>query len=105
MTEKRLRPYKQALKRGTMDQAVAEKISLEIFCATVLIGWRTGSGTDDSPYQPNVLIDNDGKEITFSKEAAVKLFTQLPDLFDAVYEDACSLSTFQVNEEEKTAKN
>lgn len=69
-----------------------KKITVECFVEAALFDWKNVKGRD-------------GKEITFSKDAALKLFEQLPAVFDELYDRASSLSTFQSSDVEDEAGN
>lgn len=47
----------------------------------------------------------EGTALPFSKENAAMLFTKLPDLYDALFEAANTLSTYQSEDTEDEAKN
>ena len=53
----------------------------------------------------SVLIVSVNKAIEFSKDACIKLFTDLPELFATVQEQAERAMAFQKQEEEADTKN
>jgi hypothetical protein len=59
---------------------------------TVLLGWESVTGPD-------------GKPLEFSKENAVKLFTDLPDLFKDIRETAEDMTLFKLELDEADAGN
>jgi hypothetical protein len=69
-----------------------KKITIECFVDACMMDWKN-------------VKDRDGNQIAFSKEAAFKLFEQLPALFDDLYDKASSLSTFQSEEVKDEAGN
>jgi hypothetical protein len=79
--EKATRPHKRALHLGTLSNDVAEKIYREVFIDTVLLDWEEVDGSDGQP-------------LPFTRENAVKLFTDLPDLFAQLREDAGNAALF-----------
>lgn len=80
--EKATRPYRKALQNGVMDNKVAERIYREVFTDTVLRGWANVEGPDGNPLQ-------------FSRENALKLFEDLPDLYNDLREQAINMGLFR----------
>lgn len=92
MFAKRTKPYQRQISNGTVDNSVLEKIMLEVFCKTVLKGWKN-------------VTDRAGKPLEFSVENAVQLFNDLPDLYADLLNQAQSAETFRVEELDEVAKN
>lgn len=90
--EFKFRPYKRALANDQMDQGVAEKLMINAYAEAVILGW---SGVEDK----------EGNELPFSVEAAIKLFTDLPDLFKDVQEQSQKAGLFRADIREVEAKN
>ncbi|MBU0724388.1 MAG: hypothetical protein KJ904_08725 [Alphaproteobacteria bacterium] len=90
--EAKLRPYRRQIQAGTLEEAVAERLLAEVYAETVLIGWQG-------------IRDRDGQDIAFSHRAAVTLFTDLPELFRDVQEQAQKAANFRTAEIEESAKN
>ena len=88
----KIRPYKRQLDAGTIPDDVAEKLFLEVYAESVVLGWEG-------------VTDEDGKPLPFSKENAVKLFSDLPDLFRGVQNQAAAISNFRAEVTEDTIKN
>ena len=88
----KIRPYKRQLDAGTIPDDVAEKLFLEVYAESVVLGWEG-------------VTDEDGKPLPFSKENAVKLFSDLPDLFRDVQNQAAAISNFRAEVTEDTIKN
>ena len=74
-SRKRTKPYLFAIKAGTLDDAMANAILINVFADSVVKGWE---GVTDAK----------GKALTFSHANVVKLFTDLPDLLEQVKEYA-----------------
>ena len=89
---RRLKPHRRQIDNDTLDNAVAEKIMAELYADTVLIGW---DGVTDAT----------GAPLPFGKANVVKLFTDLPDLFRDVQEQAAKVGNFRLEERESDAKN
>ena len=83
--EAKTRPYRRQIAEDTLDITIANKLLIEAFAETVILGWE-GVAT------------RSGKVVKFSVEAAVKLFTDLPDLFTELREAAAKQSNFRAVE-------
>ncbi len=88
----KIRPYKRQIDAGTIPDDVAEKLFLDVYAESVVLGWEG-------------VTDEHGKPLPFSKENAVKLFSDLPDLFRDVQSQAASISNFRAEVTEDTIKN
>lgn len=86
------RPYRRQSELGVMDNDKAEEILMNVFVDSVLRGWEH-------------VQDRKGKEVKFTKEAAIGLFKDLPDLFDRLQEEAKQLANFRDDALEAEAKN
>jgi len=83
--EAKTRPYRRQIQEDTMDITLANKLLIEAFAETVVLGWEGITTTN-------------GKKIPFTPEAAIKLFTDLPDLFNELREAAGKQSNFRATE-------
>jgi hypothetical protein len=90
--EVKTRPYRRQIDMGTFDSKVAEKFLVEAFVDTVLIGWEN-------------VKDKKGKNLEFSKENAVKLLSDLPELFADLREKAMNAANFLLGDIEDDLKN
>lgn len=88
----KVRPYKRQLDAGTIPDDVAEKLFLDVYAEAVVLGWEG-------------VTDENGKPLPYSKENAVKLFSDLPDLFRDVQNQAAAISNFRAEVTEDTIKN
>lgn len=73
--------YQRQIRDESIDKEVAKKILIKVYADAVIIGWRG-------------ITDESGKVLSFSKENCIKLFTDLPDLFDTVHEEANKFTNF-----------
>lgn len=85
--EARMKPYRRALANDTMNDAVAERITKEVWAETVVLGWDSPLGNMVMPYK--------GAPFVFSVENCKVLFEELPDLFTDIREQSSKMSTFQ----------
>ena len=88
----KIRPYKRQIDAGTIPDDVAEKLFLDVYAESVVLGWEG-------------VTDENGNPLPFSKENAVKLFSDLPDLFRDVQNQAAAISNFRAEVTEDTIKN
>jgi hypothetical protein len=86
------KPYQRQVEIGTIDPGMLQRITMQAFAESSVVGWRG-------------ITDPDGKEIPFSPPAALELFKALPDLFDAVFQAAGEIDSFRAHRVEQTGKN
>lgn len=90
--EAKMKPYRRQLQTETLDSKVAEKILMEVYAATVVLGWEN-------------VTDEHGKELNFTPENCVKLFTDLPDLYAEIQQSSQKVALFRQMEREADSKN
>ena len=86
------RPYRRQIELGTMNNDKAEEIFMGVFVDTVLKGWKN-------------VRDENGAELPFNKQNAVKLLTDLPDVYDRLQEEAKLSANFRDAALEEEVKN
>lgn len=90
--DQKMKPYRQRFERGLLDDDTSQKILLESYAEAVVVGWKDVKGPDGLPMEFNV-------------ENVVKLFTDLPDLFEDVKNQANKVSVFRQEQEKVEEKN
>lgn len=80
--ERITRPHKKALELGVLDNSVAQRLFQEGYAEAVVLDW---TGVEDENDQP----------LPFSREAVVKLFQDLPELFRDIKEQADNSQLFR----------
>ncbi len=90
--ERATRPHRRAIELETMNNDLAERLFMGVFVDTVLLGW-------------NNIQDREGNNIAFNKENAMKLFEDLPELYDDLQEKAKKASLFREEAIEEEAGN
>lgn len=90
--EKKARPHRRKLQTGTGPEGLAERLLIETFAHTVVLDWKN-------------IKDKDGNEFPFTPKNCIKLFTDLPDLFADVRDEADNINNFQKAELEEDEKN
>lgn len=104
----RLKPFRRQLQTETMDEKVADRIVLEVFVDTILMGW--GSRVQD-PNDPTKTVDADyiedenGNHLQFNRENALRVLTELPELFQALRAESDRMANFTLAVKEEDAKN
>lgn len=88
----RMKPYRRAIQTDTMDEDVAKRVLQEVFVDTVLLGWEDVTGKDGQP-------------LAYTRENALNLFIDLPDLFTDLFEQAKNVALFREHLTELDAKN
>jgi hypothetical protein len=86
------RPPSRQIELGVLKTEVSEKIFLDVFCSTILIGWSN-------------VMDEDGNPIKYSKDNAIKLMTDLPDLYERIQNESAIASNFRDASLEAESKN
>lgn len=86
------RANRKFMVNGKYPDDIAVKLLIEQIAEAVLIGWRG-------------ILDRDGVEIPYSKEAAVKLLSELRVFRDGVVGMSQSMDSFRVEAREDTEKN
>jgi len=80
--ERLSRPYQRAFQTKTIDPELAERLLAEVYATAVVLEWQN-------------VTDDEGKAIPLSKETALKLFLELPDLFADLREQASNMALFR----------
>lgn len=90
--EQKMRPYKRALANESLDNRIAEKIMVEAYADSVILGW-TG------------VQDREGNDLEFNRENVVKVLTDLPDLFLDIQQQSQKAALFRTEIREADAGN
>lgn len=90
--ERATRPYRKRMETGTLDEATANELLIQVFAETVVKDWEG-------------ITNREGDELEFSVANCVAVFLDLPDLFSDVKEAAMSVSNFRFEEIEEDVKN
>lgn len=97
--EEATRPHSSAIANETLDNDLGNKLLRGVFVDTVLLGW--------SNLPKSELTDNpdDTELLPFSRENAIALFDEMPDLYDDWEGRAKKAANFRDAEREKNAGN
>lgn len=80
--EKATKPYRKQIQSGVLDDGTADKLFKNVFADKVMLGWENIS-------------DPDGKPMKFTKDNVLKLFEDLPDLFQDLREQSTNSTLFR----------
>jgi hypothetical protein len=89
-----LAPHRKTVRRGAMDSEQMLDLLKPVIAEHLLVGWEN-------------LTDDDGAEITYSKEQALDYFNDptLADMFDFVVETSSTQDLFREGSVEQSVKN
>lgn len=90
--EFKMRPYRRQLDNGSMDNDVANKILMEAFIESALLKWEG-------------VTDREGNALDYSKDNAIELFTEMPDLFNDLREQSSRMANYRTAEVEDDLGN
>lgn len=92
IAEQVLKPYRRQLANETADREITDRLMRIIYARAVILEW---SGVEDKA----------GKPMEFTEANAIKLFTDLPDLFSDIREQADKQALFRKEALEEESKN
>lgn len=90
--QQKMRKYGLQAKHDLLEPEQQREIFREVLAETVVLGWKG-------------FTDPDGKPLDFTKDNVIKVFTDLPDLFDDVLEQSRKSGLFKQNILEEEAGN
>lgn len=76
------KPYAKQVELGTLPAEKSLEINAKVFVDTCLVSWEG-------------VLDEAGKPLECNKENALKLFKQLPDLFETLWKHANSFENYK----------
>ena len=78
-----IRPYRQDMDRGTLDNETSDKILLDVYCKTIFLQLVYRFSTDE-----------DGNKIAYSEEMVREFFRQVPEMLAYVVDKATDAASF-----------
>jgi hypothetical protein len=75
------KPFARQVELGLLDPTKEREILVKAFVEACMIEWQG--------------VEIDGQEVEYSPEAAIKLLTSLPELFDSLHSYASSFDSFK----------
>lgn len=92
LLEAKIKPYRRQIQNETLDNDIADKITKEVYAQTIVLGWEN-------------VEDENGEELEFSVANCIKLFTDLPELWSDIQQQATRASLFRAEILENDSKN
>lgn len=92
LMEAKVKPFRRQIQNETIDNKQVEQIMREVYADTIVLGW---DGVEDENNDP----------LEFTRENAIKLFTDLPDLFRDIQEQSQRSALFRSTILETDRKN
>lgn len=90
--EAKTRPFKKDIGSGSIEEEEARRINIEVFVEAILLSWEN-------------IQDERENNITFTKENAIKLFNELPELYDALNFESMKMNNFLESNLKEDEKN
>ncbi len=87
-----LKKHRHQIDNDLLDDGIYDSLMIGIYADAVILGWDNVTGAD-------------GKTLAFNRKNAVKLMTDLPDLFDNIREQANHAKNFRAKELADAEKN
>lgn len=88
--QKKLAPYRSAVRQGTLDEETAEQLLCEVMAETILLDWEG--------------IEEGGKEVLYSKKEAVRFLKTYKDFKDLVQQVSDEMEVFRQREDDEAGK-
>lgn len=85
-------PYRRMIELNTLDDKISNRIVMRTFCQSILIGWENVYNQQNQP-------------IAFNFDNAMKLFGELPELYEELQSQSAKASLFRDDTMESDAKN
>mgnify|MGYP003439894611 FL=1 len=82
VVEAKTKPYRRQIQSETISAELSEQLTREIYAEAIVLDWEG-------------VTDENGEIMPFTKENAVKLFKDLPDLFADIKEQAGKAALFR----------
>lgn len=98
LTEK-LRPYRRAIQTEAITNEMSEKLLREAAAEGLVLAWGS------KKYGDGKMPAKTGEAMDFTVDNVVRFFTDLPDIFQDVQEQAGKVSLFRLTEVEADAGN
>ncbi len=90
--EARVRPYRRQIELNTLANETSEKVFLNVFVDTILKGWEN-------------VQDENNVEIPYTRENAIRVMSDLSDVYERLQEESKIASNFRDLNLEADGKN
>lgn len=92
LMEARVKPYRRQIQNETIEKTMVEKMLREVYAETIVLGWEN-------------VTDETGEELPFTVQNCIKLFEDLPDLFQDIQDQSQRAALFREEVLETDSKN
>jgi len=100
------RPHQSAIQSGNMEPSVADRILVEAFSKTVVLGWYKKGDTTRLGYECEYDVTGpDGEPLPYSIQNAKMLLEKLPDLMADIKKCSESAAAYSANLLEQEGKS
>jgi len=89
--QKLAKPYQKAIRRGNLNNEIAEKLLVEAMAKAIVLGWEG--------------LFEGKKEIKYSEKEALRILTEYKDLRDQINEVAGDMESYKAESDEEAEKN
>lgn len=87
-----IKPFQRQINNDTLPPEKGRELNIQLYAETVIVGWEG-------------VTDRDGNPLPFTKENAIRVMTDLPDLFSDLVASANDRALFRKAEQEEAAGN
>lgn len=101
--EEKTRPHRRQIDNGTIDPEVGNRLLIEAFVGTVLLDWKGVRGPAKGKDEKGN--DIPGDPVPFNRANAIKLLTDMPDLFNELRDESTKMANFRNKVVEDDAGN
>lgn len=102
----KLKPYRRQIDNDTMDDSVSERLLLEVYAESVILGWETKVVAEDGSEKWEPWVEGPGGEhLDFTRDNCIRVLADLPELFRDIRSMADKAANFRKEEEEEDLKN
>lgn len=110
LLEAKTKPLRRAIAVGAVDNERSIAIMQNVYAETIILGWEVNVGTAAEPkWEPGIRPADagmDGDELLpVNKENVLKVFTNLPDLFIDIQQQAAAGALFRAELNAESAGN
>lgn len=103
-----MKPFMREIQLGVADDATLEPVLRKVFIDTILLDWRWTEVNDETgevTTHEHELQGPDDMPLAFNPDNAVKIFTDLPDLYARLRNEAQSYANFRAAALNAASKN
>jgi hypothetical protein len=97
------KPYRRMIQTETLPEERSQEILREVYAKAVVLNWHVKDKNGD--FVQGVDFDEAGAPVPFTVENVIKVFTDFPDIFTDIQDQASKASLFRAVMLEEEAKN